>query len=142
MKKMIIVLPMLMALAGCSEKKEYEQAVLEQMKTEKDIQDYKISLEEMVECVVKTSSGNMPGFSDFDPYRLKAYKNYALMLTLKKSVDPKKTLDELRQSFGSAKNLAEAHTNYTESVVECVSGIVTGTEEQKTPKDKEKVELK
>ena len=42
--------------------------------------------------------------------------------------DPKKTLDELRTLFGSPKALADAHANYAESVVQCLSGLVTNEE--------------
>jgi hypothetical protein len=48
---------------------------------------------------------------------------------LNTSGDPKKTLEDLRNDFGSPKALAEAHANYAESVVECLSGLVTGEEE-------------
>lgn len=98
----------LFALAGCAEKEEYTQAVLEQMKIEKDIKDYKIDPAEITDCIVTTTSANMPGLFAFDPERLKAYKNYTKMLTLKNSSDPKKTLEELRQDFGSPKGLADA----------------------------------
>lgn len=119
----------IVALAGCSEKTEYEQAVLEQMRKEKDIKDYNIDPDEMVQCVVMTSSKEMSGLIPIDPQRKQAYINYTRMLKLNESEDPKKTLDELRKDFGSPKALAEAHANYAESVVECLSGLVTGAEE-------------
>ncbi len=130
MNKSLLVI-VILVLSGCSEKQEYEKAILEQMKVEKDIKDYKISPEDMTECVVATSSKDMPGLIPIDPERRQAYKNYIKMLELNTSADPKKTLEELRAEFGSAKALADAHTNYAESVVECVSGLVTGTEERK-----------
>ncbi|MEY4209706.1 MAG: hypothetical protein RLZ92_84, partial [Pseudomonadota bacterium] len=58
------------------------------------------------------------------------YRNYVKMLQLNKSADPKKTLDELRVDFGSPKGLADAHANYAESVMECMSGLVTSEEEK------------
>lgn len=128
MKKILAIL-VLMLMFGCAEKAEYEQAVLEEMSKEKDIKDYKIEPEKMVECVVTTSSKNMPGLVPIDPQRRQAYINYSKMLKLSSSEDPKKTLDELRKDFGSPKALADAHTNYAESVVECLSGLVTGGEE-------------
>lgn len=127
--RLISVIMSIMALAGCSEKTEYEQAVLDQMRKEKDIKDYNIDPEEMVQCVVMTSSKEMPGLIPIDPQRKQAYINYTRMLKLNESQDPKKTLEELRKDFGSPKALAEAHANYAESVVECMSGLVTGTEE-------------
>ncbi|MBD9354520.1 hypothetical protein [Methylomonas albis] len=129
MKKMLVIVGILV-LSGCSEKEEYQSIVLEQMKQDKDIKDYGIEPEIMTKCVVDTSSNNMPGIILFDPERRKAYKNYAKMLDLNKTTDPQKTLNELRESFGDAKNLAEAHSNYVESVVECMSGLVTGGEEK------------
>ncbi len=128
MKKIVLGLAVL-ALAGCAEKQEYEQAVLEQMKVEKDIKDYKIDPETMTDCVVTTTSGNMPGLFALDPERRTAYKNYTKMLQLSSSKDPQKTLEELRADFGSPKELAEAHSNYTESMMECISGLVTNTEQ-------------
>jgi len=127
-----------LSLAGCAEKQEYEQAVLEQMKVEKDIKDYKIEPEKMSECVVQTSAGNMPGLIPIDPERRTAYRNYAKMLKLNSSSDPKKTLEELRADFGSPKALADAHSNYTESVVECMSGLVTSTEPELTQEEQKK----
>lgn len=128
MKKVLLILA-IVSLYGCAEKAEYEQAVLEEMKAEKDIKDYKIETKDMVECVVVTSSKDMPGLVPFDPERRKAYTNYTKMIRLNHTEDPKKTLDELRAAFGSPKDLAEAHANYAESVVECLSGLVTGEEE-------------
>ncbi|OAH97892.1 MULTISPECIES: hypothetical protein [Methylomonas] len=129
MKKMLVIVGVLV-LSGCSEKEEYQSVVLEQMKQDKDIKDYGIEPETMTKCVVDTSSNDMPGLFLLDPERRKAYKNYAKMLDLNKSKDPQKTLTELRESFGAAKELAEAHSNYVESVVECMSGLVTGGEEK------------
>ncbi|ATG92170.1 hypothetical protein [Methylomonas koyamae] len=128
MKKIILVCSLLL-LMGCAEKDEYQNEILEQMKTEKDIKDYKIAPEEMTKCVVDTSSSNMPGLILIDPQRRQAYKNYTKMLKLNKSGDPKKTLEELRQDFGDAKKLADAHSNYVESVVDCMSNLVSSTEE-------------
>jgi len=134
MKKLLTGL-VLIILAGCAEKQEYEQAVLEQMQVDKDIKDYKISPEIMTKCVVQTSTGNMPGLFAYDPERLKAYKNYTKMITLNSSNDPKKTLEELRTDFGSPKELASAHAVYMESVVQCMEGLVT-TEERDMKKSK------
>ncbi|MGY6277481.1 hypothetical protein [Methylomonas sp. MgM2] len=129
MKKVLLILIPTLFVAGCTEKAEYEKAVLEQMEKDQDIKDYNIEPTIMVNCVVETSSKKMPGLVAIDPSRREAYKNYTTMLRLYDTSDPRKTLDELRDSFGSAKALADAHANYAESVVECVSGLVTSEEE-------------
>ena len=129
MKKLLLISLIALLLPACADKKQYEQAVLEQMQKEADIKDYKITPEYMTKCVVDTSAQNMPGIFAFDPKRLMAYRNYTKMLNLTKSADPKKTLEELRTDFGSAKDLAEAHTNYTESLMECYSAVISESEE-------------
>jgi hypothetical protein len=128
MNKILLILVMLV-LSGCAEKEEYENVILAQMKQDKDIKDYGIEPEIMTKCVVDKSSNDMPGLFLIDPERRQAYKNYTKMLDLNKSTDPQKTLNDLRTSFGDPKKLAEAHSNYVESVVECMSGLVTGGEE-------------
>ncbi|MCQ8104469.1 hypothetical protein NP590_10175 [Methylomonas sp. SURF-2] len=127
--KLILAITTIITMTGCAEKGEYEQAILAQMQKDKDIKDYNIAPEKMVECVVVTSSKDMPGMIPVDPQRRQAYINYTKMLKLNESEDPKKTLEDLRNAFGSPKALAEAHANYAESVVECMSGLVTGEEE-------------
>ncbi len=146
MKKLLLISLTALLLPACADKKQYEQAVLEQMQKEQDIKDYKIAPEYMTKCVVDTTSENMPGIFAFDPKRLMAYRNYTKMLTLTNSADPKKTLEELRTDFGSAKELADAHTNYTESLMECYSAVISESEaeakeqkeEAKEPKEEAK----
>ena len=130
MKKLLLISISALLLSACAEKNEYEQAVLAQMQKDKDIKDYKIEPEHMTKCVVDMTTENMPGFFPADPNRMTAYRNYTKMLTLNESKDPKKTLEELRTDFGSAKALAEAHSNYTESLMNCISAVVMESEDK------------
>ena len=129
MNKLLLISLSALLLSACADKNQYEQAILEQMQLDKDIKDYKLSPERMARCVFDKTSSNMPGVFPLDPKRLSAYRNYTKMLTLASSKDPKKTLDELRTDFGSAKELGEAHANYTESMMDCVSAIIAETED-------------
>lgn len=130
MKKLLLLLTPVLLLSGCADKKNYEAAVLTQLQLDAktaDAKDYKVSPEKMAECIVEMSSQNMHGLFGFDPDRLQAYRNYTKMLTLAQSPDPKKTLEELRNEFGSAKELNEARSNYTESELECLTSFVANT---------------
>jgi hypothetical protein len=118
MKKILLISIAALLLPGCADRNQYEQAVLEQLQLDKDIKDYKASPERMAKCVVDSTSNHMPGVFGLDP-----------MLTLSSSKDPKKTLEELRTDFGSPKELAEAHTNYTESLMECMSASIAESED-------------
>lgn len=130
MKRIIMLSVSAILLAGCADKQQYEAAILEEMHKEADIKDYKIAPEYMAKCVFEKTTANMPGVFPIDPQRLQAYRNYTKMLTLPKSADPKKTLDELRVEFGSPKAFAEAHANYTESLVECYTTVISESEEE------------
>ena len=134
MKKYLLIIVAPLLLSACSDKNEYKQAVLEQMQKETDIKDYKITPEYMTDCVVDLSSEKMHGLFDLDPERITAYRNYTNMLNLFKVNDTKKAMDELRNQFGSAKALADAHANYTESLLECYTTVVSKTEEQEKEK--------
>ncbi len=129
MKKQHLILLCALLLTACADKEKYEQVVLEKMQKEQDIKDYKISPEDMTACVIAQSAEKMPGVFPFDPTRLTAYRNYARMLSSETVKDPKAEMDQLRKDFGSPQALAEAHANYTESVVECYSVAVSKTEE-------------
>jgi PBP1b-binding outer membrane lipoprotein LpoB len=134
MKKKLLILFCALLLTACADKNQYEQAILAQMQKEKDVTDYKIAPEDMVSCVVAQTANKMPGIFALDPTRLTAYRNYAKMLSLSTPTDPNSTadqkaiMDQLRTDFGSPEALAEAHTNYTESVVECYSVVISKSE--------------
>jgi hypothetical protein len=140
MKKILLISISALLVTGCAEKSDYETAVLETMKQEQDVKDYKIDPEKMTHCVVDTTTQHLPGYFEFDPDRRTAYKNYAKMLRLMKSPDPKKTLDELRKDFGSPKALADAHNNFTESMMNCYSAIMIQSEPDEEDKEPGKEE--
>jgi hypothetical protein len=134
MKKQLLITFCALLLTACADKNQYEQVVLEQMQKEQDIKDYKIAPEDMAKCVIAQTTEKMPGIFPLDPNRLTAYRNYARMLSTAVPKDPKTEMEQLRTDFGSPQALAEAHANYTESVVECYSVMISKTED--TEKDK------
>lgn len=130
MKKLILICASALLLTACSEKNQYEEAVLAQMEKEQDIKDYNIDPQEMTDCVVESTSKNMPGFFPFDVEKLTAYQNYTKMLSMNNSKDKKKSFEELRSVFGSPKELGDAHSNYTESQMTCINIFIQRSEDQ------------
>jgi PBP1b-binding outer membrane lipoprotein LpoB len=128
MKKLLLIFLSTLTLTACAEKESYEQAILAELQKEKDVKDYKIAPESMAKCIAETSANNMPGIASFDPKRLQAYRSYTKMLQLTQAKDPKKALEELRTEFGSPQELAAAHTNYTESELECYTAVISKSE--------------
>jgi len=136
MKKLLLICASALLITGCADKQQYEQAVLAQMETEQDLKDYKIDPEYMTECVVDLSAKEMPGVFPFDPARLTAYQNYTTMLTMNTATDKQQRLEELRALFGSPRELAKAHANYTESVMNCLASIIMKSEDAEKAKGK------
>lgn len=132
MKKLVLLSLTALLLSGCADKNNYEAAVIANLKREasKDPKDYKVDAEKMAACIVNMSSQNMHGLFAFDPDRLMAYRNYTKMLTLAESADPKKTMEELRNDFGSVQELTAARSNYIESQLECLATFVASSDEQ------------
>jgi negative regulator of sigma E activity len=132
MKKRLLMLLLPLFLVACADKQQYEQVVLEEMKKEQDVKDYKIDPTYMAKCVIDTTYQRMPGLFAFDPDRLQAYRNYTKMLQMSSAKDPQKMLAELRKDFGSPQDLAKAHSVYTESVMDCYTAVLheSDTEEK------------
>lgn len=126
--RLLFVLSFILLLAACSEKKQYEEAVLAEMQSESDIKDYKLDPATMTKCVVESTSRKMPGVFFADPERLKTYLSYTKMLSLKAAKDPQKVMEELRVEFGTPQGLAEARGNYTQSLVDCQTTLITNAE--------------
>jgi hypothetical protein len=129
MKKILLICAIALSLTACADKQQYEETVLAEMKKDPDVKDYKILPEDMARCVVELSSKKMPGLFPFDPDRLTAYKNYTKMLSMSTVKDKEGMLKELRENFGSPKALADAHSNYTESMMNCMASTLMRTED-------------
>jgi hypothetical protein len=136
MKKILLICASALFLTACADKEAYEQAVLEEMKVNSDLTDYKIEPEKMTDCVVKMSTEGMPGAFPLDPVRLTSYQNYTKMLSMRIIEDKKAMLEELRAIFGSPQELVAARSNYTTSVMDCMATILVGSESAEKEKGK------
>ena len=123
MNKIITLGLATLLLTACSEQEEYTQAVLEALSNDPDIKSYHLDPITVTDCIVDLSSKKMPGFSPFEPIRKASYVSYTKMIALKKSEKPQDVLNELQESFGSPQKLSEAHRNYSQSYLECISTI-------------------
>jgi len=136
MKKLALISLSVLTLAACSEQEEYHQTVLELVSNDEDVRSYHIDPNTITDCIVDLSSKKMPGTLPFEPRRADAYKGYTKMISLKKSEKPAEVLSELRESFGSAKGLAAAHMNYSESYLECISTLTNRALDEKEELEK------
>ncbi|NOQ16287.1 MAG: hypothetical protein GQ581_04440 [Methyloprofundus sp.] len=123
MKKKLFISLSFLTLIACSEQDAYHATVLDLVTNDSDIKSYHLDPVIVTECIVELSSKKMPGFAPYEPIRKKAYKGYTKMIALKTSEKPAEVLAELREHFGSAEGLADAHMNYSKSYLECISTV-------------------
>ncbi len=131
-KKVVCLMVILSSLSGCKDKDDYRAAVLADVQREQNdpkSKDYKVDVEVLTDCILQTSTQNMPGLFGLDPERITAYRNYAQMITIMQT-PTKEGIDKLRGVFGSPKALADARGNYTQSMVDCLSNLVTSGEQK------------
>ena len=142
MKQLALMFFCALLLTGCTdEKNQYEEHVLKLMQTDQDLIDYKLDPEETTNCVVDMSGKNMIGFVSWDPRRAPIYLAYTRLIQFKLSLttlsnqeekntqtDPRNELNELREIFGSAKALADAHRNFSDSVFGCFESLTSKTD--------------
>ncbi len=142
MKQLALMLFCALLLTGCTdEKSQYQEHVLKLMKTDQDLIDYKLDPKEITSCVVDTSGKNMIGFFSWDPRRAPIYLAYTRLIQFKLNLstlsnqaegspknDPKNELNELREIFGSAQALADAHRNFSDSVLGCFESLTSKTD--------------
>jgi len=138
MKKILLLPLLLIVLSGCSEKQEFEQAVMKDMQKDQDIKDYEIDPENMTDCVVKRTSDKMPGIIFFDPKRREAYQLYTEMLGLEEAKNPQQELKKLQKNFGGGRGLSIAKGQYSQSVYECIAEMLMHYGKDKSDEDDQK----
>ncbi|MDP7536755.1 MAG: hypothetical protein QF470_02880 [Methylococcales bacterium] len=142
MKQLAFMFFCALLLTGCTdEKNQYQEHILKLMKTDQDLIDYELDPEEVTRCVVDTSGKKMIGFFSWDPRRTPIYLAYTKLIQFKLNLttlsnqaeknpqnDPKNELNELRELFGSAQALADAHRNFSDSVLGCFESLTSKTD--------------
>lgn len=124
MKKLLLSCVYIFLFVACTDKNQYEQAILTQLKNEQDIKDYAINPEEMTDCIVESTSKKMPGLFPLDPERMMAYRYYTAVLSMSTKKDKKQAFNELRSKLGTPELLRNARSNYTESFMTCINIFV------------------
>lgn len=129
MKKALILSFSALLLAGCNEEKTaFEETVLQSMRQDEDLKDYKIDPAEMAVCVIHSTEDKMPGLTSFDPRRAPFYDAYTKLIRMNGSENPEAALNETQAVFGSKKESMKAYLAYSQNVMNCISAIAAKSE--------------
>ncbi|MCI0734242.1 MAG: hypothetical protein L0Y38_10535 [Methylococcaceae bacterium] len=125
MKKILIVLAMAALLSGCEGKERDE--LLEQLrlkfKQDADLADYKITADQMAECVADKILKEIPGFPG-SPSRKRFIQAYTKLVRVNPTEDFRPALEETKEVFGSEAKAHEAAASITMSNFSCIGDMI------------------
>jgi hypothetical protein len=134
MKKLLIAIFAGSLLVGCSGKEQtgLKEALIAKYKDDQDLKDYKLTPEEVADCMVREISDSLPGFPG-DPRRERFFEAYARFVSVKSPGDAEKAITDYQDLFGSAKQAREAAVNVTDHLMTCMGQGVGSNLQQQSP---------
>jgi hypothetical protein len=131
MKKLLLALLASAALAGCGrqERLSLEEALLEKMRADSELKDYKISPEDMTACVVEEISSNLPVLA-VDVRRGAYFEAYAKFIS---ATNPLKAIEEEAQLFGSVAEARKAAMGVTDHIMTCMGRLIDQRQPEERP---------
>ncbi|MGH8475295.1 MAG: hypothetical protein ACRER2_05905 [Methylococcales bacterium] len=137
MKKILILFATMALLCGCESKEKADliQQLQLKFKQDTDLADYKISPEQMAECVADQILKEIPGMPG-TPKRKKFIKAYTRLIRVDPSEDFRPALTETREVFGSEAQAHEAAGSIAMFNFSCIGDMINGqplAEDQQGP---------
>jgi hypothetical protein len=125
MKKLLIAICAVSALAGCSSKEQtgLREVLIAKFKDDQDLKDYKLDPAGVADCVVGEIAGTLPGFGG-DPRRARFFEAYARFISANSPAEAEKAITDYQELFGSAKKAREAATSVTDHVMACMGKAI------------------
>lgn len=138
MKKIVWLFGLTVALSGCGGegKKSLEQALLDKMKSDTDISDYKLDPQQMADCMLDKITDSLP-LSAAGPSRSEFFDTYARFLTTSNPGDGQKVIDDAAKLFGSVQEARKAALSITEHEMDCISTLVSMQEPAEKDREEE-----
>ncbi|MGH8550225.1 MAG: hypothetical protein ACRERU_16810 [Methylococcales bacterium] len=125
MKKIITALAVAALLSGCEgkEKDELVEQLRLKFKQDNDLADYKITPDEMAECVADKILKEIPGFPG-SPNRKSIIQAYTKLVRVNPTEDFRPALEETKEVFGSEAEAHEAAASITMSNFACIGDMI------------------
>lgn len=138
MKNLLLTLLAATALTACGGegKKSLEQALLDKMKSDTDVSDYKLDPQQMADCMLDKITDSLP-LSATGPSRSDFFDTYAKFLTVSSPVDAQKSIDDAAKVFGSPQEARKAALSIAEHEMDCISTLVSMQEPSEREKEEE-----
>lgn len=127
MKNILITIVAVVFLSGCDGQAKTDLVAQLRLKFEndKDLADYRISAEEMSECVADKILKEISGFPG-SPKRKRHIEAYTKLVRVNPAEDFRPALESTKEVFGSAAKAHEAATSITTSNFDCIGDMING----------------
>ncbi len=130
MKKVISVLLVAALCSACDSKEKlgFKEALVEKLKDDSDLKDYKLDPSEIADCVVGEVSQGLPGFPG-DPRRDAYFDAYASFVMVRSPAEADAATNKYQDTFGSAKAARQAALSITEYIMNCMGQFFENKDE-------------
>lgn len=132
MKKLFLAILLVSLLPACStpEQNDLKSALLEKLKDDSDLKDYKIDPAEIADCVVGEISSDIPAFAG-DPRRERFFQAYIRFVNVHSPDEAEKALAEFEELFGSRQAAREAAGNIINHNMTCMGKAIDHSDGQR-----------
>lgn len=127
MKRNLLALAALLTLAACGhkEKVSLEEVLLERLKSDSDLQDYKLDPQQVADCTIDAISDSLPVMPT-DPRRAQYFEAYAKFLgTPSSAEEAQRIFEEQKELFGSVQAARQAGLSVTEHIMTCMGALIS-----------------
>jgi len=132
MKKILVSLLVAMVLTACQQTQEQldlKAALVNKLKDDSDLKDYKIDPKDLAECVFNEIAENAPGIPG-DVKRNRYFEAFTKFITVSSPSDAEKAVKDYQDLFGGVHETHQAATSVTDHIMSCMGGAVDAAKPQ------------
>ncbi|MGI9211847.1 MAG: hypothetical protein ACR2HF_05190 [Methylococcaceae bacterium] len=132
MNKLLLILAAAVLLSACStpQQTDLKTALLQKLKDDSDLKDYKIDPAEIADCVVGEITAEIPAYAG-DPRRERFFQAYTKFVSINSAEEAEKALAEFEELFGSKKAAREAAANIANHNMTCMGKAIDHSDGQR-----------
>ncbi len=126
MSRVAFLVLLVLLLGACDTKQQtlgLREAVLQKLRDDPDLKDYKLDPAAVADCVVKTIADDAPGLPG-DPRRETYFKAYSQIMSVKTPTEAEQIVEQYKEFFGSQQSVREAALKVTDHIMTCMGEAI------------------
>jgi hypothetical protein len=126
MKKIVFLLFTAVFLIACTQSKEktgLREALIEKLKDDQDLKDYKLDSGDMADCIVSEITDGAPGIPG-DPRRTRYLEAYTKFVSARSPADAEQAIKDYQDLFDGPKGTHAAVAKISDYEMSCMGGFI------------------